>query len=323
MRDAALHDPPELSFVITCFNEERGIEEFYARLRKTIDLLELSSETILVNDGSTDQTWSKLLEIQARDPDVTLLDLVRNSGQCAAISAGVVEARGRHFVFMDSDLQLDPEELPELLRPFQKGQDVVNGVRRQRRDTLRRRIPSWLANRVLRGVAGVPFTDFGCTFQIMRGELVRAHGFGPEKAFNNVLVARSAGRCCEVLVSHHERPYGESGWTTVALWRYLVDNMVLYSQGLFQYFSLFALVIALLTLVRIFLPGSILASVSHGLLLNAVLLSSAAVLAVVGFVGEYVLRTFATHARGPLYIVRELRPSRRSLADARSRAGAA
>jgi glycosyltransferase involved in cell wall biosynthesis len=303
------NDIPEFSAVITCYNEEHSVEEFHGRLRKTLDSLDTSSEIVMVNDGSADDTWGKLVELHARDPELTVLNLFRNAGQCAAISAGIQEARGRHFVFMDSDLQLDPEELPLLIAAFRRGHDVVNGIRRERNDPLRRRIPSFFANLILRGVAGVGFTDFGCSFQVMRGELVRAHGFGPWKPFNNVLVTRCAGRFTEVPVNHHERKYGESGWSTLALWRYLMDNVVLYSQGLFQFFSSVALVVALLTLLRIFLPGSILGDVTNGLVLNALLLASASVLAVVAFVGEYVLRTFSLHARGPLYVVRERRPA--------------
>jgi glycosyltransferase involved in cell wall biosynthesis len=307
------NDLPEFSAVITCYNEEQSVEEFHNRLRKALDSLDGRNEIVMVNDGSADDTWGKLALLHGRDPDLTVVNLFRNAGQCAAISAGIQEARGRHFVFMDSDLQLDPEELPVLVAAFREGNDVVNGIRRERRDPLGRRLPSFFANLILRRVAGVPFTDFGCSFQVMRGELVRAHGFGPYKPFNNVLVTRSAGRFVEVPVNHHDRPYGSSGWTTLALWRYLMDNVVLYSRGLFQFFSFAALVVALITLLRIFLPGAILGEVSNGLVLNALLFASASILAVVAFVGEYVLRTFWLHAHGPLYVVRERRPSAASL----------
>jgi glycosyltransferase involved in cell wall biosynthesis len=308
MTERMLSHEPEFSVIITCYYEEKSAEEFHGRLRKTLDGLDGTSEIVMVNDGSTDGTWSKLEELHARDPELTVMNLFRNAGQNAAISAGIAEARGRHFVFMDSDLQLDPEELPDLVKTFRGGHDVVNGIRRERRDPWRRKLPSYLANLVLRRIAGVPFTDFGCSFQVMNGELVRSHGFGPYRAFNNVLVTRSAGSFAEVPVNHHERPHGESGWTTLALWRYLMDNVVLYSQGLFQYFSLLAFLLAALTFVRIVgLPSALLDEVSNGLLLNALLLVSALVVGVVAFVGEYVLRTFSVHARGPLYVVRERR----------------
>lgn len=305
-------ETPDYSVVLSCYNEEEGIAEFHARLRKTLDALPDSFELVYVNDGSEDGTWRELLAIQREDDSVTLLDLFRNAGQCAALSAGIDEARGRDFIFIDTDLQLDPEDLPLLLDPFREGLDVVNGIRSQRNDPLSRRIPSWLANFGLRKLAGVPFNDFGCSFQVMRGELVRAHGFGPYKPFHNILVSRSAGRLKEVEVHHRERPYGESGWSTVALWRYLVDNVVLYSQGLFQIVSGLAFLLAALTLVRIVgFPGAVLDEVTNGFLLNALLLATAFLVALVAFVGEYVLRTFTMQAVGPQYVVRERRPARR------------
>jgi glycosyltransferase involved in cell wall biosynthesis len=306
---------PDFSLVLTCFNEGQGILEFHARLRATLDSRSESFEIVYVNDGSGDDTWQRLLEIQEKDDRVTLVDLFRNAGQCPAISAGIEEARGRHFVFMDTDLQLEPEELPLLLDAFAADLDVVNGVRRRRNDSLRRRIASALANYVLRRVAGVPFNDFGCTFQVMHGDLVRAHGFGPQKPFHNILVSRSAGRLREVPVTHHDRPYGSSGWSTMSLWRYMVDNVVLYSQGMFQLTSLLAFLLAGLTVVRIVgIPGgALLDEVTNGFLLNALLLSTAFLVALVAFVGEYVLRSFAAHARGPLYVVRERRLARSRL----------
>jgi glycosyltransferase involved in cell wall biosynthesis len=309
----------DFSMVLSCFNEGQGIPEFHSRLSKTLAPLQDTFEIIYVNDGSGDGTWEELLKIQEEDPRVVLLDLFRNSGQCPAISAGIDAATGRDFVFMDTDLQLEPEDLPKLLDAFRGSQDVVNGVRVRRDDPLRRRIPSWVANLILRKVAGVPFNDFGCSFQVMRGGLVRAHGFGPYKAFHNILVSRSARRLVEVPVAHHERPYGESGWSTLALWRYLVDNVVLYSQGMFQFFSLFALLLAGVAFLRIVgvAGGTLLGEISNGFLLNALLLSTAIVVTLVAFVGEYVLRTFSTHARGPLYVVRELRASREETGVAR------
>ena len=311
----AMPGRPTYSVIITCYYEEQSVDEFHGRLRKTLNSLDASSEIVMVNDGSTDRTWEKLCELHEKDDELTVVDLFRNTGQNAAIASGINHAEGTHFVFMDSDLQLDPEDLPLLVAEFETGQHVVNGIRRERHDPLLRRIPSFFANLVMRRVAGVPFNDFGCSYQVMDGALVRAHGFGQDKAFNNVLVTRSAGRFGEVLVNHRARPHGESGWSTLALWRYLADNAVLSSQGLFQYLSMVAVVLALLTLGRIMLPGQILGEVTNGLILNALLLATATILAVVAFVGEYVLRTFSRHARGPLYVVRECRPARSRLRE--------
>ena len=306
------NEVPEFSVVITCFNEEQSVGEFHARLRRVLDGLGATSEIIMVNDGSADGTWRKLLELHAEDPELSVVDLFRNAGQCAAISAGIQEARGRHFVFMDSDLQLDPEDLAQLLNAFRQGCDVVNGIRRERRDPWRRRFASWIANAVLRRIAGLSFSDFGCSFQVMRGELVRAHGFGPNRPFHNVLVTRSAGRFREVPVSHRERPYGSSGWTTHALGRYLLDHVVLLEQGAFLRLGALALVLAAGVAIRIVVfPDLGAAGVSNLRLLDAILLCTALLAAALAWVGEYALRAFAGGARGPLYVVRERRPAAR------------
>jgi len=302
------NEVPEFSVVITCFNEEQSIGEFHARLRRVLDRLGATSEIVMVNDGSADGTWRKLLDLHAEDPDLTAVDLFRNAGQCAAISAGIQEARGRHFVFMDSDLQLDPEDLSELVKAFREGCDVVNGIRRERRDPWRRRLSSWMANALLRRIAGLRFSDFGCSFQVMRGELVRAYDFGPNRPFHNVLVTRSAGCFREVAVSHSERPYGSSGWTTLALGRYLLDHVLLLGQGAFQKLGVLALVLAAGLVVRLVIfPGVGAAGVSNARLLDAILLCTALLAAALAWLGEYALRAFAGSARGPLYVVRERR----------------
>jgi glycosyltransferase involved in cell wall biosynthesis len=134
---------PEISAVITCYFEEVSIEEFHARLSSTLKSTGRAYEIIFVNDGSTDATFDKLKTIFNIDPRVTvIMDLFRNSGQAAAITAGLERARGDIILLMDSDLQLSPEELPLLLTEYDKGADIVTGYRKNRKDSLRRIIPS-------------------------------------------------------------------------------------------------------------------------------------------------------------------------------------
>ena len=106
----------ELSVLITCYYEENSIDEFYRRLSVTLESLNRSYEIIFVNDGSRDGTWEKLKAIFAKDPHVrAVLDLFKNSGQQAAATAALSESRGRALVYIDSDLQLAPEDLPVLV----------------------------------------------------------------------------------------------------------------------------------------------------------------------------------------------------------------
>jgi hypothetical protein len=308
--DFVTDHPVEFSVIITCYYEEKSIDEFYGRLRRTLESTGRSFEIVLVNDGSTDRTYELLREIHARDAHVTVLDLLRNFGQGYAMTAGVAHATGQNFVFMDSDLQLDPEDLPKLLVEFDKGFDLVSGMRADRRDPIKRKLASWVANIVLRRITRAPFTDFGCTYKVYRGALIRAMQLGPFRPYT-LLMLRCASRFKEVAVNHHPRRYGKSGWTFRRLSAFMLDN-VLALEGTFQTISIVASVVGLLTFVRIALamtyPGSILgAPITNGLILNALLLATAGLLMVVALVGEYVIRIHARQMSLPCYIVREVR----------------
>lgn len=302
---------PELSLIVTCYFEEQSIDEFYTRLRAAAESLGRSYEIVMVNDGSTDGTWEKLKSFFERDASVTtVIDFYRNAGQVNAMTAGLTHARGKALVFMDSDLQLDPEELPLLVAEFDKGYEIVSGVRKQRSDPLLRRLPSLLANVVMRRVARHKLTDFGCTFKIYEARLVRAFEFGPFKPWRTAFVFARAGRCKEVPVTHHARRYGESGWTWRSLFAFYMDHLVGLSERPFQLLSGLCLFVAGLLLLRIALSWtldvSILPTVTSGMLLNAIAFSLLLTLGVLSAVGEYVIRSFLMTLRYPAYVIREI-----------------
>ena len=179
---------PDFSIVISCHFEENSIEEFHGRLSATLEAMGRPYEIIMVNDGSTDSTWQKLNLLFDNDPHITvILDLFKNAGQQAAVTAAMTEARGRAWVLMDSDLQLDPGELPLLAAAYDKGADLVSGYRKNRRDSLWRILPSKLANMIMRRASDSTLRDFGCTFKIYNADLLRAFEFGPYHVFNNVM----------------------------------------------------------------------------------------------------------------------------------------
>ena len=302
---------PEFSIVTTCYYEEQSIDEFYTRLRATAESLGRSYELVMVNDGSTDRTFEKLKGFFDRDPRVTtIIDLYRNAGQVNAMTAGLTHARGRAIVFMDSDLQLDPEDLPTLVREYDQGYDIVSGYRKDRKGPFLRKIPSMLANVVMRKVARHELSDFGCTYKIYDAKLVRAFEFGPFKPWRTAYVFSRAQRCREVPVSHHERKYGESGWTYRRLFGFFMDHLVGISERPFQLISLVCLAFAALFAARIALawvvPFQFLPVVTTGILLNAIAISLLIVLSVLAAIGEYVLRNFLTMQRYPGYIIREI-----------------
>lgn len=300
----------EFSVLITCYYEENSIDEFYRRLSATLENLNRSYEIIFVNDGSHDGTWEKLKAILAKDPHVhAIVDLFKNSGQQAAATAALNESRGRTLVYIDSDLQLAPEELPLLVAEYDRGFDLVTGYRKERKDSWFRIVPSFLANVIMRKASHSRIRDFGCTFKICNAVPVRAFQFGPRHLFTFVEVISKLDRIAEVPISHFPRRYGSSGWTFAKLLKYNMDNMVILSERPFQATALLCLIVALLLVLRIllyrFYPVMILPSVSTGLLLNAIVVGLLITVAMLSVVGEFAIRSFFAHRDAPLYIVRE------------------
>jgi glycosyltransferase involved in cell wall biosynthesis len=308
----------DLSAVITCYFEERSIDEFHSRLTASLSRTGLRYEIVFVNDGSTDETFAKLEEIFDRDPRVScIVNLFRNSGQAAAITAGIREARGSNFLFMDSDLQLDPEELPRLLEEFERGADIVSGWRASRKDPFMRVFFSRIANVVMRRASRSELRDFGCTYKLFRGELVRAFPFGPEKLFNQVEIIAQAGVCREVAISHHPRRFGRSGWRLSRLFDFYMENVVNLTNRQFQALMVLNFGLALAFVARVavgfLFPGAILSEVTHGLLLNLQVISLLLLAGTLCFMGELGIRSFRILQRNPRYVVKEIR--RRSPAE--------
>lgn len=302
---------PDFSIVTTCYYEEQSIDEFYRRLRKTAESMGRSYEMVMVNDGSTDGTFSRLKDFYQSDPHVTtVIDLYRNAGQVNAMTAGLTHTRGKAIVFIDSDLQLDPEELPLLVAEFDKGFDIVSGYRKDRRDPLLRRIPSMLANVVMRRVAGHKLRDFGCTFKIYDARLIRAFELGPFKPWVTAYIFSRAQTCKEIPVTHHERKYGKSGWTFRKLVSFYMDHLVGLSERPFQWMSAICLGFAFLFFLRIgfafAVPVTVLPEVTTGMILNAIAFSLLVTLGVLSAIGEYVMRSFLMAQKYPAYIVREI-----------------
>jgi len=303
--------PPEFSVIITCYYEEQSIDEFHQRLTSAMQATNRRFEIVMVNDGSTDNTFAKLCEIYNRDPWVTtIVDLFRNVGQISAMSAGIAHSRGEHFVFMDSDLQLDPEELPRLLASFDAGNDIVSGYRQHRKDPWIRKLSSFIANMIMRKVSGHSLRDFGCTFKVYDGRLVRAFGFGPKRAWRTAYVFALAQYVEEVPITHHARKYGKSGWTFRKLSMFLMDHLVGISKRPFQIISALCVLTGAMLALRLatayFFDFTILPKVTLGFLLNVLLLNLLLTLGVLTMVGEYVIRNFTILLDDPAYVVRSL-----------------
>ncbi len=299
------------SVIIACHYEEKSIMEFYERLSATLKNLNKSYEIIFINDGSTDRTFELLKEIFHKDQNVKkVINFFKNAGQGAAITAGITHSRGKHFILMDSDLQLAPEDLPKLVIEFDNGYDIVSGFRKNRKDSINRTLPSKIANFIMRKLSKSNLTDFGCTFKIYRGELIRAFNYGPLKLFNPVYVIAQAQKCKEIPVSHFPRKYGKSGWTFKKLMDFNMENLMGLISRAFQIIGFWSIIIAVLLVIRVIIDWfyyfKIFQNVYNGLLLIVILFSMFVTLKMLCLIGEYVVRIFSLSQKNPKYIIKEI-----------------
>ena len=143
---------PFLSIVIPLYNEAENVEPLYDELSAALDELGRSYEVIVVDDGSTDDSFARLSEIHQRDPRWRIIRFRRNFGQAAGFAAGFAAARGEVVITSDADLQNDPRDIGRLLAKLDEGYDIVSGWRTERKEPfLSRRLPSMMANRMISG----------------------------------------------------------------------------------------------------------------------------------------------------------------------------
>lgn len=197
--------PPAVSVVVPLFNEEENVPILQAELAAALG--SVPHEIIFVDDGSTDQTLARL----TKSREVRILHFEKNAGQSAAIHAGANAACGTTVVLIDGDLQNDPADIPRLLAEIERGADLVCGYRARRKDTLVKRLTSWIANFVRSRFTKDGVRDTGCTLKAMRRECVRTLvPFKGMHRFIPALVKGAGYRLVEVPVNHRARKFGQS-----------------------------------------------------------------------------------------------------------------
>ncbi len=213
-----------LSVIVPLYDEEASIPPLVEAVRGVLDGYG-PWELVLVDDGSTDGTVPTVVRLAAQDTRIRLVRLARNYGQTAAMQAGFDHARGGVVVSMDGDLQNDPQDIPLLVAKLQEGYDLVAGYRVNRQDKISRRIPSWVANRLIRWITGVPIRDNGCSLKAYRRALLDClHLYSDMHRFIPAVAASAAGaRIAEVPVRHHPRRYGQSKYGFSRIAKVLAD----------------------------------------------------------------------------------------------------
>lgn len=225
----------EVSTVTPMHNEELCVAEFVRRMDAALDAVGCSAEMIIVSDGSTDGTELILRDLALRYPRLRVLCLSRNVGQCSAMYAGIQASKGRRIMVIDGDLQYPPEQLSALLRTIDGGYALVSGSRiRRKQSMLFKRIPSWIANFVLRRVTGCEIRDMGGC-KLIDGDLARSLRLRPgQHRLLPALVHLRGGATTEILVEHAERYAGTSHYGLSRTMDVLFDILMLGFQSSFK-----------------------------------------------------------------------------------------
>jgi len=205
----------DVSVVVPAWNEAESLPELVARVAAVLTARGCDWEFLLVDDGSTDETWATLADLHAADPRVRGIRFARNYGKAAALAAGFEAAGGERIVTLDADLQDDPDEIPLLLDRLEDGFDLVSGWKQDRQDSWLKNNSSKVFNWATGRMCGLRLHDFNCGLKAYRREVTqRIHLYGDMHRYVPALAHLDGFRVTEHPVRHHKRRFGRTkyGW---------------------------------------------------------------------------------------------------------------
>jgi undecaprenyl-phosphate 4-deoxy-4-formamido-L-arabinose transferase len=303
----------KISVVIPVYNEEKGLDMLLTRLVPVMEGMHRDYEIVLVDDGSSDNS----LEILKRHASskIRIVELTRNYGQHAAVFAGFESCTGQIVITMDADLQNPPEEIPRLVATMEEGSyEVVGTVRRARKDSIFRKLPSRVVNDWARKITGVKLSDWGCMLRAYRREVVDLMVKSQEHStFIPALATTFAKKVTEIEVGHEERFAGES--------KYSIAKLVSLQFDLVTSFSDFPLKLLLYTGIILAIAGTSLGIIlfvarfyfgadwaAQGVftLFAVLFFFIGAQFLAFGIMGEYVGRIYREVKKRPPYTIRRI-----------------
>lgn len=223
----------KISIVIPVYNEEKNLPILFGSFYEVLGKLDYEYEIIAIDDHSRDGSLRVLKEFAEKDKYVKIIAFRVNSGQTAALSAGLVVASGDLIIPMDSDMENDPQDIPKLINKMSEGYDVVSGWRQNRwkdgiLNRLKRRWPSTCANWLISRITKVSLHDYGCIMKVYRAEVLKdVTLYGEMHRFIPAYAAWNGARVTEVPVSYKPRQFGKSNYGLGRTFRVLLDLVVI------------------------------------------------------------------------------------------------
>ena len=308
----------QLSLIIPIYNEAENLPDLYREITDSCTALARPYEIILIDDGSSDDSFAVLKKIQAGDSHVRVIQLRRNFGQTPAMAAGFDHARGDIIITLDADLQNDPKDFGVLIDKLEEGYDIVSGWRKKRHDGFSRRIPSRIANWLISTFTRVRLHDYGCTLKAFRRDVIKnIQLYGELHRFIPAIASHMGTRIAEVEVNHRARTRGKSKYN---IWRFpkvildllTVKFLLTYSTRPLQIFGIFGIICGFLggliglylTYERLILLHSI---ANRPLLLLSILLIVIAIqFFTLGLLAEITVRAYHESSQKKIYFIREI-----------------
>ncbi|MEW6381672.1 MAG: glycosyltransferase family 2 protein [bacterium] len=310
---------PKLSIIIPAYNEELNVYPLFEEITQSLRNYQQPYEIIFVDDGSCDRTPQVLREICRKDNRVKCVIFRGNFGQTAALSAGFDLARGDVIVSMDGDRQNDPADILMLLDILDQGFDLVCGWRKRRKDAFfARKLPSFLANRLIAWVTGVFVHDYGCTLKAYKKEIIKnIKLYGEMHRFIPAYASWVGAKVTEVEVNHRPRTAGASKYSILRIFKVILDLITVkflcdYSTSPIYFFGTFGMILTgsgfltgLITLIEKYYQGVWVHK--NPLILLAILLTILGVqFIMIGLLAEILIRTYHESQDKKTYIVKDI-----------------
>jgi len=314
---------PEVSVIVPMRNEAPNVAKLYRELTAAMERFGRPYEVIIVDDGSTDETFELLAQLQAADSRLVLIRFRRNFGQTAAFAAGFAYGAGEFMVTSDGDLQNDPADIPRMIELAEQTKaDIVAGWRKDRKDPFfSRRLPSMIANWIISRSTGVHLHDYGCSLKVFRAEVVKPMKlYGEMHRFLPAIASEFGVTIVEHVVNHRPRVHGSSKYGISRTVRVILDLLTVkflisYSTRPLQIFGLLGItmgslggaILAWLAMVRLFTTQAI--GDRPMLLLGILLIFTGVQLVTLGLLAEMQARTYHESQDKPIYVIKEIRHS--------------
>lgn len=308
-----------ISVIVPLYNEGKTVEELIRCLQDTLHTLDRPFEVILVNDGSSDDTWEKVRAESLSDPHIKGIDLAGNYGQTIALRSGLEQSSGDIVIFMDGDMQHDPVDIPRFVSKIEEGYDMVGGAKQKRPEKFFARNLSKLAHWMIWKISGTRMSYFGGTYRAYRRFLLEhSNMLGDAHRFLGAMIARKGIRFTEIPIEIHQRHAGKSHYNFKKIFLVIIDLIFLkfsisYMNKPFRLFGLSGGVLLLAGLLPIlyFIFGSLFFHFNirtdylTEFLFSFFIMIVGLLLISFGFVAEIGIHNYYAQKNNPPYAVRE------------------